>query len=131
MIQDDLCYPLPGGKILTHLNRQGNLVLHSPSCKQNKLLGLENLTFVHIINDIDRIFMARLHILIANIPGTFARFTATIAEKNINIEELTQEYYNNEFALIKIIIGIKNLAQVEDLISTLYELDFINKINLV
>lgn len=131
VIQDDLCYPLPGGKILTHLNRQGNLVLHTPSCKQNKLLGLENLTFVHIINDIDRTFLARLHILIANIPGTFTRFTATTAEKNINIEQLTQEYYNNEFALIKIIIGIKDLAQVEDLISTLDELDFINKINLV
>ena len=131
VVQDLNCYPLPNEKVLAKVTRNSELVLHKINCKQNKSTGLDNLTFVHILNDTERVFLTKIYVVLKNIPGTFTRFSGIIAEKNINIVELTQEVSTDEFATVTTTLGVLNIDQIEDLCDTLCEMDFIEKVHLI
>jgi GTP pyrophosphokinase/guanosine-3',5'-bis(diphosphate) 3'-pyrophosphohydrolase len=131
ILQDLNCMPLPGEKILAKISRHGELVLHKPTCKQTKHLGLENLTLVHIINDTNKMFSSKIQALISNKPGTFTKFAAIIAEKDINIEELAQEIYTEEFAFVRATLGVSSLTQIEELQAIFKITDFIEKVKLL
>lgn len=125
IIQDPFCLPLPGDKILAKITRNCELYLHKFSCKQSKG-ALDNLTFVNILNDINKKFFCKIQAELYNKPGVFTQFAALISKENINIEEIFQESSLN-FALVKVTLGVNNLNQVEELISLLKNADFINK----
>ncbi len=131
VVQDLSCYPLPNEKILAKITRNGELIMHKLNCKQNKSIGLDNLTFVHILNDTERVFLTKIYVVLKNIPGTFTRFSGIIAEKNINIVELTQEVSTEEFATVTTTLGVININQIEDLCDTLCEVDFVEKVHLI
>ncbi len=131
IIQDDNCLAIPGDKILAQITRQGKLELHRTGCKITRIIGLDNLTLVHIINDIGRSFAIRIRVVIANKPGTFAKLSGVISEKEINIIELTQAAVSGESASISATLGVKSLTEAEDLIDTLRSKDFIEKANLI
>src|SRR6185437_16026695 len=126
---DTLCSPLPDENLLGSVNRHGELILHKPNCKNARSMGLEKFTLVHIINDIGKEFSVRLSASIANEPGTFSKFASKISESGINILELNQEYKSAETALITATLSVKDLPQAEDLVLTLRNTDFIQKIN--
>jgi guanosine-3',5'-bis(diphosphate) 3'-pyrophosphohydrolase len=128
--QDLSCMALPNENALAILNRHGELVIHKESCKNIKNLALDNLTFVHILNDIDTIFLAKITATIKNMPGTLNKLSGIIAEKNINIIELSQSMTSNDFAEIITIIGVFNLKQLEDLRDSLCENNFVEKLYL-
>lgn len=131
IIQDPACLPLPGGRILARITRHGELSLHKDSCKQIKTVGLDNLTLIHIINDTGRQFLTKMEGLIVNRPGTFTKFASSIAKKDINIVELAQEVYTDEFAFVRATLSVVDLAQLESLAEMLQQADFIEKIRLV
>lgn len=131
IIQDDLCFALPGEPILARVTRHNELLVHRTNCKQINKQGLDNWTFVHIINDIDKNFATMVEALVLNQPGTFNKATKLIAKQNINIIELTQATYTDEFALVSAKLGVKNLKQVEDLVLKLTKQDFIGKVRLL
>ena len=127
VIQDDHCLALPGEKILASITRQGQLLLHNINCKVARSNGLENLTFILIINDTGRRFASQIQVLISNEPGTFATLSGAMGQKGINIIELTQASYTDEVASISAKIGVKSLMEVQDLIKLFHEKDFIHK----
>ena len=127
VIQDELCLALPGDKILARITRQGELLLHRSSCKPARAAGLDNLTYILIINDVERRFATKIQALISNEPGTFAKLSGVIGEKGINIIELTQASYTEEIASISAKLGVKTLNEAEGLIKTLLEKQFIHK----
>jgi GTP pyrophosphokinase/guanosine-3',5'-bis(diphosphate) 3'-pyrophosphohydrolase len=131
IIQDPNCLPLPNDKVFAKISRNGEISLHKLNCKQNKSIGLDNLTFVHITNDIDRMFLSKIHVLLRNIPGTFTKFSGIIAEKNINIIELAQEVSTEDSASVTLTLGVLNLNQIEDLRDSLCEVDFVEKVHLI
>ena len=118
---------MPGEKILACITRQGKLLIHKSNCKQAKTGGLDNLTYILIINDIGSRFASQIQLLIANEPGTFAKLSGVMGEKGINIIELTQASYTEEMADVSARIGVKTLSEVEDLISLFHKKDFIKK----
>jgi len=128
IIQDQSCLPLPGDEILAQITRYGSLVLHKDTCKQLRGIGLDNLTFVHIINDIGKVFLTKIEALVENKTGTFTKFTGMIAEQNINIEGILQEAHTNEYALIKFTLGVENLMQLQDSIAKLRDNDFVERV---
>lgn len=130
VIQDPLCLPLPGEKILAKITRRGELYLHKVNCKQNKQMVLDNLTFVNIINDTDKTFLCKIQVELHNKPGVFTQFAATIAKKNINMEEIIQES-SVDFAHVKVTLGVNNLNQVEQLMVSLKSSGFVNKVILL
>jgi (p)ppGpp synthase/HD superfamily hydrolase len=127
VIQDEHCLALPGDKILCRITRQGQLLIHRSSCKPARSGGLDNLTYVLIINDMERRFASKIQVLISNEPGTFAKLSGVIGEKRINIIELTQASYTEEIAAISAKLGVKSLSEAEDLIRLLREKEFIQK----
>lgn len=131
VIQDINCLALPNEKLYARITRNGEMVIHKLNCKQNKIIGLDNLAFVHIINDTGRLFLAKIHVILFNIPGTFTRFSSIISERNINIVELKQEVSTEEYASIKATLGVLDINQLEDLYDTLSEVDFVDKVYLI
>jgi guanosine-3',5'-bis(diphosphate) 3'-pyrophosphohydrolase len=131
VIQDTNCLALPSDNVYARITRSGEMVLHKTSCKQNKLIGLDNLSSVHIINDTGKLFLSKIHVVLYNIPGTFNRFSGIIAEKSINIVELTQTVSTEEYATVKATLGVLDVNQIEDLYDTLSETDFVDKVYLI
>lgn len=131
IIQDNNCLPIPGEKILAKVTRRGELLIHLHSCKYAKTIGLDNLSFIHIINDIGKVFAIKMQANIANKAGTFAKVTGIIGEKGINIIELSQAHVSGDTASVSATIGVHTIEEAEDLINTLNEKDFIEKASLI
>lgn len=127
--QDPLCIALPGDVLYAQATRYNQIILHTQTCRQNKKIGLENLILVNITNDTGQKFFCKLQALVANTPGTFTKFAAIIGEKEINIEEISQEIYTSEVALVRVTLKVESRDQLNDLVSTLDSQDFIGKIN--
>ena len=127
VIQDEYCLALPGERILACITRQGKLLIHKANCKHAKIGGLDNLTYILIINDSGIRFASQIQLLISNEPGTFAKLSGAMGEKGINIIELIQASYTEETADVSARIGVKNLGEVEDLINLFHKKDFIRK----
>jgi (p)ppGpp synthase/HD superfamily hydrolase len=131
IIQDPECLPLPGDTILAKLTKQKDLLLHTQTCKQNKNIGLDNLTLVHIINDRSKVFFAKIQALISNDLGTFTKFAGLIAKQKINIIELTQEAQTKESASINATLGVYNRREIDELITILSKTNFVKQITLL
>ena len=131
IIQDENCLALPGSTCLAKVTRNGDLIIHRPECKQNKISGLDNLAFVHIINDVKRLFLAKVRVNLSDIPGTFTKFSGIIAAMNINIVELTQEVSSAEYATVSATLGVFDIQQIEDLFDALNKSDVVNKAYLI
>ena len=127
IVQDNICLALPGDDIMAHITRNGELHIHRNQCKQNRHIGLDNLTFVHIINDTEQTFLSKISLNLINRPGVFTKFTAIIGEKNINMEEISQESFIG-FARVLITMSVHSLAQIDDLITTLSNLDYVENV---
>jgi len=129
--QDDLCLALPGENVLARVTRSGDMIIHRLDCKQNKTTKLDNLAFVHIINDTQRLFLAKIHVDLFDIPGTFTKFSGIIAAMNINIVELLQQVATKEHATVSATIGVYDIRQVHNLFDTLNNSDFVDKVYLI
>jgi guanosine-3',5'-bis(diphosphate) 3'-pyrophosphohydrolase len=128
--QDINCMILPGENSLAVLNRYGELIIHKENCKQIKNLNLDNLSFVHILNDTGVNFLAKIIVTMKNVPGTLNKLSGIIAEKNINIIEVSQNMTSEDFAEITAIISVFDLKQLEDLRDSLYKSGFVEKLYL-
>lgn len=129
VIQDDLCCPLPDEEILAKITRKGELELHRFNCLKNKAIGLDKLAHVTIINDTDTNFLSKLVITIDNLPGIFSKLSAIIAERQINMEEIFQERHENHALVsVRLTISSHSATEIDDLISSIAEHDFVIKI---
>lgn len=131
IIQDEICLPLPGDKTLARINRQGELLIHRSSCRPARAAGLDNLTYILIINDVDRSFATKIQVSMSNEPGTFAKLSGVIGEKGINIVELAQAKVLDDVASIAATLNVKSLEEAEELIKVLLEKEFITKAILI
>ncbi len=128
IIQDDVCCPLPDETILAKITRKGELELHSDHCHKNKTIGLDKLIPVTIINDTDTQFLSKLIVIIDNQPGVFSKLSAIIAERQINMEEIFQERHDNPaLVIVRLTISIASAKDVDDLLSSIVENDFVLK----
>ncbi|RTL00088.1 MAG: bifunctional (p)ppGpp synthetase/guanosine-3',5'-bis(diphosphate) 3'-pyrophosphohydrolase [Proteobacteria bacterium] len=128
ILQDEVCCPLPGETILARLTRRGKLELHRERCNKNKLIGLDNLTPVTIINDNETKFLAKVMIVIDNLPGTFSKLSIIIAERKINMEEIFQERTEDHAHVVaRLTITTHALSEIDDLLNNLSEHDFVIK----
>lgn len=128
--QDDECCPLPGEDTLARITRKGELELHFAKCTRKKVIGLENLTYVTIINDNGTEFLSKVMVVIHNLPGTFNKLSSIIAERKINMEEIHQERSeDHKHVVVKLTISTHSVLEVEALIANLEEHDFVVKAN--
>lgn len=128
IIQDDICCPLPDEKIYAKLTRKGELELHSYDCRKNKTIGLDKLVPAILINDTEAQFLSKLTITIDNLPGVFNKLSAIIAERQINMEEIFQERSDNHtVVVVKLTISVSTAKEVDDLLSSIAENDFVIK----
>ena len=129
IIQDAECFALPDQKIITRVTRNGDMILHTLDCKQNKQNMVNFLAFVTIINDTGQLFLTKLHAILYNIPGTFTKFSGIIAHHGINIIELTQEHSSStQYSNITVTVEVTSINQVVNLYNILHDTDFVNKI---
>ena len=128
--QDKNCMTLPGEDSLANLNRYGELIIHKESCNQIKNSRLDNLSFVHIINDTGANFLAKIVIVIKNIPGTLNKLSGIVAEKDINIIEISQNMTSGEFAEITTIVSVLDVKQLENLCDSLNKSSFVENLYL-
>ncbi len=129
ILQDDVCCPLPDELIFGKITRKGEFELHSRRCPKNKTIGLDKLVLVNIINDTEVYFLSKLVISIDNVPGVFNKLSAIIAERQINMEEIFQERHENHALVnIRLTISTKSAREMEDLLSSIAENDFVFKI---
>lgn len=128
--QDDECYPLPGEDTLARITRKGELELHFAKCTRKKIIGLENLTSVIIVNDNGTEFLSKVMVIVHNLPGTFNKLSSIIAERKINMEEIHQERSeDHKQVVVKLTISTHSVLEVEALIANLEEHDFVVKAN--
>ena len=128
ILQDEICCPLPGESILAKVTRKGDLELHSLHCNKNKTIGLDKLIPVIILNDTETPFLAKLIITIHNQPGVFSKLSSIIAERQINMEEIFQERHDNHaLVIVRLTISVNSNKEVEDLLTTVAENDFVLK----
>lgn len=128
ILQDEVCCPLPGETILARLTRRGKLELHRERCNKNKLIGLDNLTPVTIINNNETKFLAKVMIVIDNLPGTFSKLSIIIAERKINMEEIFQERTEDHAHVVaRLTITTHDLSEIDDLLNDISEHDFVIK----
>ena len=131
VFQDDLCLPLPGDKVLAKITLQGELLIHRTSCKLTNQLGLDNLTSALIINDIDYVFASKIQFFILNQRGAIARLSAVIADRNINIIELSHSVTTKDLGVIDITMGVRERSEVENLVEALLAKEYIKKAILI
>ena len=126
ILQDEICCPLPDEHILAKITRKGELELHTEKCHKNRAIGLDKLSLITIINDTHRHFLAKLTILIKNLPGTFNKLSAIIASRQINMEEIFQERHeNHDLVVVRLTITANSALQIEELLIVIAENDFV------
>ncbi len=128
IIQDNECLPIPGYPILAKITRAGELLLHTQTCRQNRAIGLDNLTLVNIINSVGKIFLARLHVFLFNRLGVFMKFAEVISSHNINMEDIIQEPFDNNTVSVKVTLGVANKEQLDNLMLSLSNCEFVAKV---
>lgn len=128
LIQDDECCPLPGENTLARITKKGELELHFTKCIRKRIIGLDNLSLVTIVNDTDAKFMSKILVVIDNTPGTFNKLSSIIAERKINIEEIHQERtFDQKHVITNMIISIHDINEVENLIEDISARDFVER----
>lgn len=125
IIQDDLCLATPGDKIVAKISHHNEILIHKQTCKHIAKNAPESWMPLELLNDNKTVFASKTQLLLLNQPGTFNKLTELIARDNLNIIEISQELYDNENAIVTVKIGTQNRQQMDNLLISFSEQNFI------
>lgn len=126
IIQDIICLALPGDDLFAKITHHNEVLIHKQNCKQASKILSGNWENIQIINDADISFSSKVQIFLLNQPGTFNKLTELIARDNMNMIEISQESYNDDYALVTIKLGVKNKEQIDSLFTNFSQQPFIS-----
>jgi GTP diphosphokinase / guanosine-3',5'-bis(diphosphate) 3'-diphosphatase len=124
------CNPVPSDDIIGYISRGRGIVIHRKDCPNIKTLSKEpdritkaNWTSVENIS-----FIAGLYIKIKDQPGTLALISNAISSEKINLVDLRATISKKESAKIIAKVQVKNIHELNQLITKLNHLDCVEKV---
>jgi GTP pyrophosphokinase len=118
------CNPIPGDIIVGVINTGTGVTIHSQDCKNFKNLVLRPQRIIDVSwKDGDGsekyLYPCKIKGILANKSGSLADITNIIAKKKVNILNLRISHRSADFFGIFVDIEVKNVAQIEEVLSEL------------
>ena len=125
LVQCPRCLSIPGLKLQFILNKSFELELHHIKCTLNKSISIDNLCFIHIINNISRLFFVKVYVTLCNVPDNVIRFTNLVVGAGVNITSLVHNDSTESKIAITITVGVHDISQLKKILFLLNEAKFV------
>ncbi len=117
------CNPIPGDSIVGVINTGTGVTIHNQSCNNLKNIALNPQRIIEVcwkdgVKD-DSFYVSRIRVVVENQSGSLADVTAIIARKQINITNVKVTNRNIDYFEMFVDVEVKNVDQLEDMISAL------------
>lgn len=117
------CNPIPGDAIVGIINTGTGVTIHNQTCHnlKNTALNPQRIIDVYWKDNVknDHLYISRIRIVVENQAGSLADVTNIIARKHVNITNVRTTNRNVDYFEIVVEVEIKNVEQLEDVISAL------------
>lgn len=116
------CNPVPGDPIVGYISRGLGLSVHRLDCANVPNMEPERLISVHWDGEEDKPYQARVRLRCKNERGVLAQLTQLLAQKGVNIEELSTRTLVDGKAEIALTLEVSNASQLYRIIDSLRNL---------
>lgn len=127
------CRPIPGDSIVGVVNTGVGVTIHKTNCKN--LIQFENepdrildVDWKSTDLENDKKYSVKLHVSLANKPGSFAKMVNIIASKEINIQDVSTVNQSADYSEVDVSIEVSNKEELNDLV---YALRMISEIYMI
>ena len=117
------CNPVPGDPIVGYISRGQGITVHRADCPNVPNMEPERIISVHWDGEvIEQPYDAGIFILAKNVSGMLASIAKAIAEKNINISELSAKTLIDGRSNMHLVVQVKNATELYDAIEAIRSL---------
>lgn len=125
------CYPIPGDPIIGFSSAGHGIVIHDRSCKNLADYNRHPEKWINVEwkEDIDRDFLAKIHMHTINQRGVLATIAATISEKEANIINVDIQDKGDRNTLLVFEIEVKNRQHLAQIIKRIRHIRHVSHIS--
>lgn len=130
------CYPLPGDLIVGIFKEDEGIQVHTANCSIVESYAAYpelqvDLKWETEADSKENIYTAQIAIEVTNVPGILGKIAIMIGECNGNISNLTVTERKLDFSQMHIELEVHNLLHLQDILSAIKKLGFVNNIERV
>lgn len=125
------CMPVPGDKIIAHVNLGKGLVIHSVNCANIKKES-SNSQFLHVSwnlnNTCNEVFDVGLRIEIVNRQGMLSEICNAVSICGANIDAIRSEEKEGQIYILNIIIAVRDRIHLANIIRKIKNIESVIKV---
>ena len=117
------CTPVPGDPIVGYISRGQGITVHRADCPNVPNMEPERIISVHWDGEVvEQPYDAGIFILAKNVSGMLASIARAIAEKNINISNLSVKTLIDGRSNMHLVVQVRNATELYDTIEAIRKL---------
>ena len=117
------CHPVPGDPIVGYISRGQGITVHRADCPNVPNMEPERIISVHWDGEVvEQPYDAGIFILAKNVSGMLASIARAIAEKNINISNLSVKTLIDGRSNMHLVVQVRNATELYDTIEAIRKL---------
>ncbi|MGN1392868.1 MAG: bifunctional GTP diphosphokinase/guanosine-3',5'-bis pyrophosphate 3'-pyrophosphohydrolase [Succinivibrionaceae bacterium] len=114
------CRPIPGDRIIAHINPGKGLVIHTISCSNIKSKDLDKDKFLNVTwdytNACNEVFEAGLRLEIINHQGILGEISNAVSLSSANIDAITSEEKEGKIYILNLVVTVRDRIHLADII---------------